>query len=288
MSYSTKNSYRERVSELIGEYESKGFFVEQQPRLKAFGAYTPDFVATRGAEKIVVEVKYSSGSREDDLRRADQLAQYAEIASKQGWQFEVVVIGPKRPQKPMPENKVELRFTEAEKLLKNKHIEAALLIAWSALEAVLRRYAEKKRHTGPSQPASLIKNLYAEGLISEQAFRVLQRANIARGRLAHGMDVKPPSSDLIREIIEIGRKYSSSHIPTVNEMVDWFFANYEDPAQHVPFETREGGYQYFAGGPYDAREVLEDQFSDAFPEDLDDAVDLVERQGVEWVKVGEY
>jgi len=48
----------------------------------------------------------------------------------------------------------------------------------------------------------------------------------------------------------------------------WFFENFEDPANQTPYEGKEGGYIYIWGGPYDAREELEDQFSDIIPSDL--------------------
>jgi hypothetical protein len=76
--------------------------------------------------------------------------------------------------------------------------------------------------------------------------------------------------------------------PTVGQMLDWFFSNYEDPANTVPYETAEGGYQYFLGGPYDAREVLEGQFPNSDPDDLEEAISAIEDDGTEWVKVGQY
>jgi hypothetical protein len=36
----------------------------------------------------------------------------------------------------------------------------------------------------------------------------------------------------------------------------WFLENYEDPAERTPYESREGGYIYIWGGPYDAGEEL--------------------------------
>ena len=42
----------------------------------------------------------------------------------------------------------------------------------------------------------------------------------------------------------------------VEAMVDWFAANYEDPAQSTPYDSSEGGYQYIWGGPYDAEEEI--------------------------------
>src|SRR5262245_31613642 len=47
----------------------------------------------------------------------------------------------------------------------------------------------------------------------------------------------------------------------IDEMVEWFHSNYEDPANHMPYESAEGGYQWIWGGPYDASDVLQDEFS---------------------------
>jgi len=44
-------------------------------------------------------------------------------------------------------------------------------------------------------------------------------------------------------------------------MKEWFFAHYDDPVNVCPYESREGGYQYIWGGPYDVREALSDNFS---------------------------
>src|ERR1700722_6653707 len=41
----------------------------------------------------------------------------------------------------------------------------------------------------------------------------------------------------------------------------WFHSNYEDPVESCPHDSREGGYQYIYGGPYDAREQLDEEFS---------------------------
>lgn len=43
-------------------------------------------------------------------------------------------------------------------------------------------------------------------------------------------------------------------------MRDWFFANFEDPANSCPYDGREGGYAYIYGGPYDASEELQEMF----------------------------
>jgi hypothetical protein len=67
-------------------------------------------------------------------------------------------------------------------------------------------------------------------------------------------------------------------------MVQWFFENYEDPAERTPFESAEGGYQ-FIWGVVDAREELEERFPNASDEARDKAVKEIEQDGWEWVPV---
>lgn len=74
----------------------------------------------------------------------------------------------------------------------------------------------------------------------------------------------------------------------VQRMIDWFFENYEDPAQHVPYDTGEGGYQYINGGPYHPSEVLRDEFPDFDENLIDKAVNKIVAYGWEWVKKGDY
>lgn len=49
-------------------------------------------------------------------------------------------------------------------------------------------------------------------------------------------------------------------------MREWFFTHFEDPAERTPYESREGGYIWIWGGPYDAREELESEFSGVVPD----------------------
>jgi hypothetical protein len=72
----------------------------------------------------------------------------------------------------------------------------------------------------------------------------------------------------------------------VERMVKWFFKNYEDAAERTPFESAEGGYQFIWGGPYDAREVLEEMFGSNTDEKLiEQAANEIDNQGSDWVPV---
>jgi hypothetical protein len=69
----------------------------------------------------------------------------------------------------------------------------------------------------------------------------------------------------------------------IQEMVDWFFENYEDPAVRTPYESAEGGYIWIWGGPYSAADEIGSNFSDEEQDLIDAAVKRVERDGiVDW------
>ncbi len=74
----------------------------------------------------------------------------------------------------------------------------------------------------------------------------------------------------------------------VQEMMDWFYEVYEDPAQNVPHDSSEGGYQYINGGPYHPSDVLSEEFPDYNHKLIEIAADKITDYGWEWVKKGDY
>lgn len=70
-------------------------------------------------------------------------------------------------------------------------------------------------------------------------------------------------------------------------MVEWFFQNFEDPAERLPHESAEGGYQWIWGGPADAEDEIRGQFEGFVPESLiKDVVDEIQADGLyEWSPV---
>lgn len=66
-------------------------------------------------------------------------------------------------------------------------------------------------------------------------------------------------------------------------METWFRKNFEDPAERTPYESAEGGYIWIWGGPYDAREELQSEFSNIVPEELiEELADELESECPEW------
>lgn len=66
----------------------------------------------------------------------------------------------------------------------------------------------------------------------------------------------------------------------VEAMVGWFLDNFEDPAEHTPHESAEGGYQYIWGGPYDALDQISSTFPEAEQDEIEEAVDEVQSDGI--------
>ena len=63
----------------------------------------------------------------------------------------------------------------------------------------------------------------------------------------------------------------------------WFRSKYEDPAERTPYETAEGGYQWIWGGPFETREVLEDQFSSVIDQSvIDTMISRLEHECYYW------
>lgn len=69
----------------------------------------------------------------------------------------------------------------------------------------------------------------------------------------------------------------------VDEMVDWFHTNFEDPQVETPYDSEEGRFVYPWGGPFDAAEMLHNTF-DEYPEEwVNEAVENVQGGEVyEW------
>jgi hypothetical protein len=70
-------------------------------------------------------------------------------------------------------------------------------------------------------------------------------------------------------------------------MRSWFLLRYEDPANCTPYESREGGYQFICGGPYDPDEVIQERFSEYVPYEVMEEVisELHGMYGDEWAGI---
>src|SRR5215475_6461668 len=135
---------RQRTRTLAGEYRSKGYEVIEEPtqeQLPDFlSGYHPDLLARKGNEARVVVVKSrASLAQEPQIRDLARL-----LHPKPNWNFELVLLGEKEqmslPEGAHPFGREDIRSSmqASERLLELGFPEAALLLAWSSSEAIIR------------------------------------------------------------------------------------------------------------------------------------------------------
>jgi hypothetical protein len=80
----------------------------------------------------------------------------------------------------------------------------------------------------------------------------------------------------------------------IEAIVEWFGENFQDPVHEMPYNSREGGYQYIYGGPYDAAEevsMFESDLTGIFGDEeslliLEGAVDRIQQEGTyDWAPI---
>lgn len=89
----SRNREARRLRQVAAEYRRKGYRVKVQPASAELPAelknVRPDLIATRGKERVIVEVKTRK-----TLARSRQLSALAEAAERLGWRFELVLTNP--------------------------------------------------------------------------------------------------------------------------------------------------------------------------------------------------
>lgn len=291
---------KNKINTVANQYRKDGYEVvfESANMPQFLKDVQVDMVALSKNDNVLIEVvSQASVKNRDKLERLAKLVQ-----NREKWRFEVIVTNPKEEIRPsISLQEIIERIEQAKQLLGNDQPLAAILLAWSSTEAILRVLAEnddiKLKNRSPIQ---LTKTLYSLGAIGPTAYEALVKAAKQRNSIAHGYQEDNGKIDndvLARELIEttsglLRRLASDVEVEkeqlTSDELVEWFYEHYDDPANGVPYESREGGYQYFNGGPYDPWEVLADEFSWVNEETIEEAANKIYPNGYEWIEKGQY
>lgn len=273
------------IDKVMESFQRRGYQVSRSfkkemlpPPLRPFEF---DFLAVKGDDRVIVEIKTRT-----TLTSGSQLSELAAVASETGYRLELIVDEPDPPA--TPRRVIEERAGQAIVLLAEGYVEPAFLMAWSAVEGALwtisKRYIISADRTGLHN----LSRLFSNGILSEEQFELLRRATPLRNQLVHGLVGESLPSELIRGLASLAKWLANPDFVPVGEMVDWFLDAYEDPVHHMPHDSREGGYQYTQGGPYDARTELGERYPEAREEDIEEAARIVESESPEWVKKGGY
>jgi hypothetical protein len=208
---------RQRARALAEEYRSRGYQVIEEPspaQLPDFlSGYRPDLLVRKGDETIIVAIKSRSSLAKDPQTR--DLARL--LQTKPNWNFELVMVGEgeqfSAPEgaRPFARDDILRGIEEAESLVASGFSAAALLLAWSTLEATLRLLTEKEGIVlDRSSPLYILKQAVINGVISRDDYNFLANVVKYRNALVHGF--KPIDLDitLVKELISTTKRLLQS------------------------------------------------------------------------------
>jgi len=216
----------QEVNRIAGEYRSEGYDVVTHPgaeRLPAFATdLGVDILATRGDEKVLVQVRRDRGEVEAD-QRVQRLADV--ILANPPWRNDLVILQTDDPIKrairevgePSPEKIAEM-LDSIESLLKTydsaSHLpnlrnaigNSALVMAWAALEAAMRHVCrEIELYIPKYTPGDLLRTLYSNGVLSREQFEFLRETMRIRNEIVHGLNSQAIDIEIIQKIREVTR-----------------------------------------------------------------------------------
>lgn len=195
MNSSIQDIYRRKIQEVANDFETRGYRVLIEPstaELPQFLAdFHPDIVAYGPQDSVVVEVKV--GTRTSVSERYRELAEA--IQQHPGWRFSLVVVDPRSDevapatQQLLDREKIVDHLKEAEELFKRGVKEAAFVLLWLSVEALLRHLASREGLPLERVPSSaLLKELFSLGLLSRSGLDIALRAFSVRNSLVHGFE----------------------------------------------------------------------------------------------------
>jgi hypothetical protein len=212
-------SAQEKIEEVASSYRNQGYRTIVQPTgadLPSFlQQYQPDIVAFGEHESVVIEVKHG-----ETLVGDRKLAEIAKaVDSQEGWRFELVFSGTRKPRLPVALRTQEsLTIPEirelkdaARDLLKADQAKAALLLSWSAVEALLRlSLYSKDVQLKREQPRLLVKEAYVRGFVGWRDYQAILQALQMRTRVAHGWKIKSNPKRETRNLLNFADKLIES------------------------------------------------------------------------------
>jgi hypothetical protein len=205
---------RAALEQVAEKYRADGYEVHVLPakaELPEFlKHFTPDLLAYRGQEKVVIEVKNRS-----DLRKDASLSYVAaEVNSQPGWRFDLIVQASDTSFDPIFSGSTEPSIdgilqlaADAERLAASGELTAACLLAWSGVEAALRRLASQAGlNLESTSPLYLLNALATEGLLAQPDYATLNSLFRLRNSLAHGLKSTSITRDAPAFLIDLTRR----------------------------------------------------------------------------------
>lgn len=199
----------ERIAE---EYRRDGYEVVIQPSAELLPSelrkFQPDILAHRQNERVLIEVK----SRRQFAAESELSALAGRVGKLKGWRLEIQFVEPPRERDqqqaaPLSLEEATARLNSATLLLSQKDPGAALVVAWSAFEAVLRRLCWKADvPVVPWNGRRAAKQLLSIGLLSRSDYNLFMRGLEARNQVVHGATVGRSVRQTVHSVISTVRR----------------------------------------------------------------------------------
>jgi hypothetical protein len=193
------------LESVIANYRADGFDVFLDPPETILPpiekGYRPDAVAIRPDKKIAIEVVRPGEPTSD---RVNHLR--GRFSSDNNWELQILYVSPGtsvQQLKVAPLDVIERGSEAVMELRKAGHPAAALVMAWSVLEAVARALLPE-RLSRPQPPAKLIETLASEGYVTPSEADTLRTAAALRNEAAHGRPdaaIAPVQLDAIAAVL---------------------------------------------------------------------------------------
>lgn len=201
-----QNREKRRLKEIVKEYLSKGYEVRLEPTVKERPSflrnYKPDLVAISPNDNVVIEVKTSSSlkAKQTAINRLAKI-----IDNQPNWRFELIVTNPRFEEaKLLSILEIKDGLDKSRKLLKQGFPDASLVLAWGAIEAMLRR-ALSKTDIRRISALKLVKTAYSLGFVNKQQFEVLERCVEFRNKIIHGFGYESNLDKVADKLLGVGR-----------------------------------------------------------------------------------
>jgi hypothetical protein len=194
-------------------YEADGYRVIVRPsgdQLPPFAAgYAVDLIASKGDERVIVQVKESR----EDLAKDSEIVHLAEAATGAGWRLDLIVQGAADPLAKvgngaeLRRDQIEEQLRHAERMASAGELVVACVLAWSALEAAMRRTARRAGlQVKTTAPVFLIRALYSGGFLSRAEFDRLDETIRFRNGAVHGLSVPDLTAAVPADVIDVARR----------------------------------------------------------------------------------
>ena len=208
---------------VAGLYLSQGYQVVFRPGSAELPPFAKNFkveiVAKRGTQGVLVSIK----KNRFEMAADSNLPRYAEIISSQpGWRFDITILEGEDPAarelrgaQELPDEAIEKALDEACELVRTGFVRPALIIAWSALEAAMRRKLRASGETAGwgTPPRQLLNELYSTGILSGDVFRRLERVYRLRSEITHGFASPTLDAGTVSFLIETARGLLQESLP---------------------------------------------------------------------------